>query len=136
LGIRPIFFVTERREADRVTRTEFQGTYADKVAALKLKFVSSIPQRAEDIRAMLVDHPDGAGETPPRRLHRLLHDLAGNAAMLGCDEIKDAVTESLKMSAAADHEGRSLSPDQKAIVRTELEDLIALADTPEGTAQP
>jgi len=57
------------------------------------------------------DDPTSA-ERHPRKIHRMLHDLAGNAAMLELDSVERAAREGVKIAEAADTQGVDLSEER------------------------
>ena len=60
--------------------------YAEKVLQIRQRFLASLGERLAGIEAAISKVEDG---TPGAEddLHLVLHDLTGNAAMLGLDEI-------------------------------------------------
>jgi len=87
-------------------------TFEQRVSATRHRFIDGLPARLERIDAALDAGGDAAsGETHARLIHRMLHDLAGNAAMLELDLVEESVRSGLKIAEAADSGDGSLSPD-------------------------
>tara|TARA_R110002020_G_scaffold24308_2_gene80124 strand:+ start:94 stop:468 length:375 start_codon:yes stop_codon:yes gene_type:complete len=87
-------------------------TFEQRVSATRQRFIDGLPARLESIDAALDAGADAAsGESHARLIHRMLHDLAGNAAMLELDLVEESVRSGLKVAEAADSGDGSLSPD-------------------------
>ena len=94
----------------------------------------AIKSRLADMRAMFLGTAEarlseaeellGASGAPDaqtsRALHHILHQLRGNAGMLGCRELGTALHPLLMLSEDVDAEARGFSADESGIIRVGL----------------
>ena len=103
-----------------MTSTEHPDAYSQSLAGIRTRFVAGLPGKIDEIRSQVAGlGADDAAETAPRKLHRLLHDMAGNSAMLGYHDFEAIVRQGLVAAERADNEHRNVSAD-------EAEDLIKI----------
>ena len=57
----------------------------DKLAAVRAKFRQSLPGRLDELDALIPGcvTSTGDGLVPTKRIHRILHEISGNAGLLG-----------------------------------------------------
>ena len=98
-------------------------TYEQRVAATRKRFIEGLPARTQAISDTLreAEDADPSGRKV-RKIHRMLHDLAGNAAMLEYTEIEDCLRKGLHVAEDADNNGSTLSADEVRIIETALAD--------------
>lgn len=91
------------------------SSYLENLSKTRKRFVGSLASRLDAIVAQ-VDAEEHATdrETAPRKLHRLLHDMAGNAAMLELADVETAARDGLAVAERADRETRRLSTDERS----------------------
>ncbi len=94
-----------------------QGSYEARVAKTRQRFIGSLGDRLDNILAE-AHRPEGSDpkETQVRKLHRMMHDMAGNAAMLELGEIETAIRSGLGHAESADQHGRPLTPADLAAI--------------------
>lgn len=104
-------------------------TYEQRVAATRKRFIEGIPDRLQAVSDALHE-TDGADprETKARKVHRMLHDLAGNAAMLDYLEIEDCLRKGLRVAEDADESSSPLSADDVRIIETALADANSVVE--------
>ncbi|UOA32737.1 hypothetical protein DSM110093_02539 [Sulfitobacter sp. DSM 110093] len=98
-------------------------TYEQRVAATRKRFIEGLPTRTQAISDTLRE-AEGVDplETKVRKVHRMMHDLVGNAAMLEYTEIEDCLRRGLRVAEEADNNGSTLSADEVRIIETALAD--------------
>lgn len=98
-------------------------TYEQRVAATRKRFIEGMPERLQAVSDALRE-TDGADprETKARKVHRMLHDLAGNAAMLEYLAIEDCLRKALRVAEDADDSSSPLSADDVRIIEAALAD--------------
>ncbi|WP_458790922.1 hypothetical protein [Yoonia sp. MH D7] len=97
-------------------------SYEDRIARVRERFVSTLADRLEDIlQAIETTTESTSGETHARKVHRLLHDAGGNAAMLEFDGIEMLLRQGVLIAERVDANGTSLTEADKA----ELKKIIA-----------
>ena len=85
-------------------------TYEQRVAATRLRFIAGLSERLDNIDiALAAGEDDTSAERHSRTIHRMLHDLAGNAAMLELDAVARSIREGVAIAEAADTQGEALS---------------------------
>ena len=104
-------------------------TYEQRVAATRKRFIEGMPERLQAVADALRE-TDGADprETKARKVHRMLHDLAGNAAMLEYAEIEDRLRKGLRVAEDADESSAPLSTDDIRIIETALADARSVTE--------
>ena len=104
-------------------------TYEQRVAATRKRFIEGMPERLQAVADALRE-TDGADprETKARKVHRMLHDLAGNAAMLEYAEIEDRLRKGLRVAEDADESSVPLSTDDIRIIETALADARSVTE--------
>lgn len=102
-----------QRAAERMTDKNVCLSYEDRVAQMRKRFVFSVDARLDAIFEDCSANPVATGESKVRRTHRLLHDMAGNAAMLELDELAAQTRFAVEIAALADKATRNVTPDEK-----------------------
>ncbi|KMK64957.1 Hpt domain-containing protein [Puniceibacterium sp. IMCC21224] len=96
-----------------MTTGEKSEAYLKSLAVIRMRFVNDLQGKLDVISDHMSDnHEHDANETASRKLHRLLHDMAGNAAMLDLMDVETVVRKGLSTAERADEENRSLSPEE------------------------
>lgn len=103
------------REGENTVASE---AYSQALTKLRIKFLSEAPARIEEARAHLQQIPAPEALT---LLHRKLHDMAGNAGMLGCGAIEAEARAALAPVERADRPGGDLTPEERSQVAASLE---------------
>jgi len=89
---------------------QHKQTYEERVKATRARFIDSLPVRLELISTTLrTEDSSHELESKTRKVHRMLHDIAGNAAMLELVHIEASIRKGLSIAEAADHERTTLS---------------------------
>lgn len=98
-------------------------TFAQRVEATRRRFIEGLPVRLEAVSATLTekDAPD-ASESKARKIHRMMHDLAGNAAMLELAEIESSLRRALSVAEEADTKRSALSDTEIGLIDDVLAD--------------
>jgi len=98
-------------------------TYEQRIAATRKRFIEGLPARLQAVSDALRE-TDGANlrETKARKIHRMTHDLVGNAAMLEYVEVEDCLRKGLRVAEEADNECSDLSADEIRIIEAALTD--------------
>lgn len=103
-----------------MTSAERPEAYSQSLAGIRTRFVAGLPGKIDEIRSQVLGQgADDTQEARPRKLHRLFHDMAGNSAMLGYDELEVIVRKGLVAAERADTEHRNVS-------QAEAEDLTKI----------
>ena len=103
--------------------------YLDQLRRTRERFALSLSGRLDAITTQIETARDGGmREAASRKLHRLFHDLAGNAAMLDLASIEAAMRDGLHFSERADREGRDLTTQERTLVGEAIERTRRLAD--------
>ena len=103
-----------------MTSDQNPDAYTQSLADIRKRFVAGLPRKIDEIRSQVVGlGSDDISETRPRKLHRLFHDMAGNSAMLGYDDLEAIVRKGLVAAERADSENRNVS-------RAEAEELVKI----------
>jgi HPt (histidine-containing phosphotransfer) domain-containing protein len=119
-----------------LNNTESNKSYADKLKDTTDRFLASLGDRIQEIANTIEEKPDPLStESPRRKLHRLLHDLSGSAAMLNLDDVHAAVANGLSAAAAADRAGRSLTDDDIKSLTCTIEALTTISSQQDGDKQ-
>ena len=98
-------------------------TYEQRVAATRKRFIEGLPARLQAVSDAL--HETEAAdprETKARKIHRMMHDLAGNAAMLEYTEVEDCLRKGLRVAEDADNGSSTLSAVAVRIIEAALAD--------------
>lgn len=112
-------------------------TYEQRVAATRRRFLDGLPERLDDVDTTMfaLDYASST-ETRARRVHRLLHDLAGNAAMLDLPAIEDAVRKGVDVAEDADVCKRSLTDAEMCRIGDVLADTRSILAGLRGARRP
>ena len=103
-------------------------SYEDRIAQVRKRFVSTLSDRLEDISVAIKTATAGiSGETHARKVHRLLHDMGGNAAMLEFDGIEMLLRQGVSIAEQADATGTTLTEDDKAALEKIITETHAAA---------
>lgn len=98
-------------------------TYDEKVRATRAKFIGRINDTLDEILRALTDEPaSGSRESQARRVHRLLHDMAGNAAMLDLDSLSQKIRHGVDVAEKADEQHGTITPEDARAIRAVVED--------------
>jgi hypothetical protein len=93
-------------------------SYEARIAQVRARFVGTLADRLLDISDAIKTTTEGSGgETHARKVHRLLHDIGGNAAMLELDVIEEPLRQAISIAERADAMGASLTEIDKAALQ-------------------
>lgn len=108
--------------------------YQKSLASSQNRFLASLPEKLDALLAQVsATQAPSSQEHPARKLHRLIHDIAGNAAMLGFSDIEAAIREGLPLAEAADKESRQLTPTETGVLAACVDKVRAMAASPHET---
>ncbi|MBB3994756.1 hypothetical protein GGR95_002405 [Sulfitobacter undariae] len=103
-------------------------TYDDKVAQTRRRFVHSLNGRLDAILEAMRSTPQpDSGETQTRHIHRLLHDMAGNSAMLELEGIESSIRKGLAIAERVDAARQPLSDTEIKEIETIVEQTRSIA---------
>lgn len=115
-----------------MTETDDQ-TFSGRVAIIRRRFLSELPMRVHAISDVLEDTGgEDFNETQARKVHRMLHDIAGSAAMLELHDIEAAARRGLAVAEVSDARNASLDGESRSTVQKSLHEMLAIA-TPNAT---
>ena len=101
-------------------------SYEERIAQVRKRFIHTLAERLGDIADAIQLAPETCtDETQAHKLHRMLHDMGGNAAMLEFDEIEKIIRQGVDIAEQADVDGRELTQDQKTRLAAIVDDAIA-----------
>jgi len=101
-------------------------SYDERIAQVRKRFIHTLAERLNDIADAIQLAPETCiDETQAHKLHRMLHDMGGNAAMLEFNEIEKIIRQGVDIAEQADVDGRELTQDQKTHLAAILDDAIA-----------
>ncbi|MEC7257575.1 MAG: hypothetical protein VXW58_07130 [Pseudomonadota bacterium] len=98
------------------------SNYDEQVRATRAKFIARIDATLDGIVEAMSSDSVIARETQARRVHRLLHDMAGNAAMLDLTSLSQKLRQGVELAEGADDENRTITPEESAAIRAVVED--------------
>ncbi|EAQ02409.1 hypothetical protein OB2597_20041 [Pseudooceanicola batsensis HTCC2597] len=112
-----------------IALAERERLFEQRVQKTRARFVANLPERLEAIReaARSSEATDGR-ETQLRKVHRLLHDMAGSAAMLELAEIETSVRRALEIAEEADVRNSPFNREELFLIEAALFDIQATAD--------
>ena len=92
-------------------------TYHQRLAATRARFIMTLPERLDAIatQVSVKDDPEDR-ETAVHKLHRLLHELAGNSAMLDMTDVSSVARKALEIVEHIDHAQRPVAPNEQCEV--------------------
>lgn len=114
--------------------TKSDETFEQRVAKTRVRFIENLPERIETIRHA-ARHPvdPGASETQQRKVHRLLHDMAGTAAMLELSAIEKSVRRALGIAEEADVKNIPYDQDSLFMIEVVLFDILSTAQAEQSS---
>ena len=99
------------------------SVYEQRVKATRAKFIERIDQTLNGILSALAPgQPATGAESQTRKVHRLLHDMAGNAAMLDLLQLDEKLRQGVKIAEVADDENRLISAEESKKIQTVIEE--------------
>lgn len=114
--------------------TESDETFEQRVARTRARFIDNLPERIETIRQAARHTSDpGANETQQRKVHRLLHDMAGTAAMLELSAIETSVRRALHIAEEADVKNIPYDEESLFMIEVVLFDILSTARTEQSS---
>lgn len=106
------------------------STYEERVSATRKRFILRIEQTLDDVlSALKTETPVETTETRARKVHRMLHDMAGNAAMLDLCELAQKLRQGVDIAETADHGRRQISERETAAIQEVVEDARVLGNS-------
>lgn len=106
------------------TKDEFSA----QVSKIRSRFVQGLDARIDAIRdVMYVPTEALSAESPEHASHRMLHDLAGSAAMLQLADIETAARAALEIAEHADNRGTPFDQSEREAIETVLSQIAARA---------
>lgn len=110
-----------------MTKTEGMA-FSERVACIRKRFLSEMPQRVRTISDVLAGIEDeDTEESRSRMLHRMLHDIAGSAAMLELYDIEVAARRGLAIAEVSDDRGTPLDEESRSVIQESVCDMLAVA---------
>ncbi|WP_091845583.1 Hpt domain-containing protein [Palleronia pelagia] len=110
--------------------------FAERVGDIRTKFVDRLPARVQEIRtAVHAEERQDTSETQMRKVHRMLHDLAGSAAMLDMESVESSLRQALGVAERADSQNSSFDDDDRAVIDRALSIVVRIA-TGSASAPP
>ena len=102
--------------------------YLERIAQTRIRFINGIDDRVQSVRKVMSgEAQEPAAETPQRTIHRMLHDMAGNTAMLQLPEIEKVVRTALAIAETCDDEDRQMTPEERNRFSADLDEIARLA---------
>ncbi|WP_163852085.1 Hpt domain-containing protein [Pseudooceanicola aestuarii] len=106
--------------------TNASEDFSQRVAKIRARFMEGVPARLNAIRDVVhCAESTDPHETQLRKAHRLLHDMAGSAAMLDLPEIEGAVRRALDIAESADAKNTPFDHADLLIIDTALSEILA-----------
>ena len=103
-------------------------TYEARVARTRKRFILSLDERLDAILSAARGGADADPvETQPRKVHRMMHDMAGNAAMLELSEVEDSIRKGLGVAEKADADGVPMTDADVAAIEAAVEETRKVA---------
>ncbi|MBB5721855.1 chemotaxis protein histidine kinase CheA [Loktanella ponticola] len=103
-------------------------SYDDRIAQVRKRFIHTLKDRLDDVLNVVQGEPESSGgETHVRKVHRLLHDMSGNAAMLELDTIEQIVRKGVDIAEHVDTTGADLTQTQITALEAIIQDAHAAA---------
>ena len=112
-------------------------TFEQRVASIRRRFIDGLDARLDSIDLSLCAGEDAtSNERHARKIHRLFHDLAGNAAMLELEAVERSIRKGVEIAQIADSRGEALSDESIMRLRAVLAGTRSVArDLQEATCQ-
>jgi HPt (histidine-containing phosphotransfer) domain-containing protein len=104
------------------------SNYEEQVRATRAKFIARSEQTLDGILSAIAagSAPDSR-ESQARKVHRLLHDMAGNAAMLDLHALDQKLRQGVEIAEVADAQNRPITPEESAAIRGVVDDARLIA---------
>jgi hypothetical protein len=97
-------------------------SYEDRIKLVRKRFICTLAERLDTISSTIREAPEASINEPhARKVHRLFHDMGGNAAMLELSNIERIVRQGVVIAEQVDTSGADLTDAQK----TALEAIVA-----------
>lgn len=111
-----------------MTQNSENLSYEDRIAQLRRRFVHTLAERLDDISDVVRAAPETVvEETHAHMIHRMLHDMGGDAAMLEFEGIAQIMLQGVEISERADSAGVNLTEAGRAALDEIIDEARAAA---------